>query len=95
MREHEEEAAEKQAEKTDTGEVVSDATAQALTQAPIALLGTLMTMPGLLGRNWPLAILLVLIGALFWPTPEATAEDDVMGARKPNGSDDMPSAQMH
>src|SRR6185295_15148727 len=96
VREHEEEVAEQQAEKTDTGEVVSDATAQALTQVPIALIGTLMTMPGgvsgalsaarLLGRNWPLVVLLVLIGGLFWPRPEVTAEDDAVGARKPNGS---------
>lgn len=105
VREHEEEVAEQQAEKTDTGEAVSDAAAQALTQAPIALLGTLMTMPGgasgalsaarLLGRNWPLVVLLVLIGGLFWPTPEAPADDDVAGARKPNGSDDMPSTLRH
>ena len=39
VREHEEEVAEQQAEKTDTDEVVSDATAQALAQTPIALLG--------------------------------------------------------
>ena len=43
VREHEEEVAEQQAEKTDTGEVVSDTTAQVLAQAPVALLGTLMT----------------------------------------------------
>lgn len=105
VREHEEEVAEQQAEKTDTGGVVSDATAQALAQAPIALLGTLMTMPGggagalgaarVLGRNWPLVVLLVLIGGLFWPTPEATADGDVVDARKPNGSDDMPSTLRH
>jgi hypothetical protein len=105
VREHEEEVAEQHAEKTDTDEVVSDATAQALAQAPIALLGTLMTMPGgaagalgaarLLGRNWPLVLLLVLIGGLFWPTSEAMAEDDVVGGRKPNGSDHMPSTLRH
>lgn len=105
VREQEEGVAEQEFEKTDTGEVVSDATAQALAQAPVALLGTLMTMPGgaagalsaarLLGRNWPLVVLLVLIGGLFWPTSEATVEDDVLGARKPNGSDDMPSSLRH
>ena len=67
VKEHEEEVAEQQAAKTDTEEVVSDATAQALVQTPIALLGALMTMPGgaagalsaarLLGRNWPLVLL--------------------------------------
>jgi hypothetical protein len=105
VREHEEEVAEQQSEKTDTGEVVSDATAQALAQAPVALLGTLMTMPGgaagalgaarLLGRNWPLVLLLVLIGGLFWPTPEAAAEEDVAEERKPNGSDHMPNTLRH
>jgi hypothetical protein len=105
VREHEEQVAEQKAEKTDTGEVVSDATAQALTQAPIALLGTLMTMPGgasgalsaarLLGRNWPLVVFLGLIGALFWPTPDASPDDDVVGAGKPNGTDDMPSTLRH
>jgi hypothetical protein len=105
VREHEEEVAEQQAEKTDTGQVVSDATAQALVQTPVALLGALMTMPGgaagalnaarLLGRNWPLALLVAAIGALFWPTPEATAEDNMVVGRKPNGSDDMPSTLTH
>jgi hypothetical protein len=101
VKEHDEAAAKQQAAKADTEEVVSEATAQALVQTPIALLGDLMTMPGgvagalsaarLLGRNWPLVLLLVLIGGLFWPTEDATAEEDRVG-RKPNGSDHMPSA---
>ena len=107
VKEHEEEVAEQQAAKTDTEEVVSDATAQALVQTPIALLGALMTMPGgaagalsaarLLGRNWPLVLLLVMIGALFWPTKEGEpTEDELDAVRKPNGSDDhMPSALRH
>jgi hypothetical protein len=99
VKEHQEEAAEQQAAKTDTEDLVSDATAQAMAQTPLALLGAVMTMPGgaagalsaarLLGRNWPLVLLLVMIGALFWPT-------DVVVGRKPNGSDDhMPSALRH
>jgi hypothetical protein len=106
VKEHEEEAAEQQAAKTDTEEVVSDAAAQALVQTPVALLGALMTMPGgaagalgaarLLGRNWSLVLLLVVIGALFWPTEDAPAEEDVVVGRKPNGSDDpMPSSLRH
>jgi hypothetical protein len=106
VKEHEEEAAEQQAAKTDTEEVVSDAAAQALVQTPVALLGALMTMPGgaagalgaarLLGRNWSIVLLLVVIGALFWPTEDAPAEEDVVVRRKPNGSDDpMPSALRH
>ena len=107
VKEHEEEVVEQQATKTDTEEVVSDATAQALVQTPIALLGALMTLPGgsagalsavrLLARNLPLVLLLVMIGMLFWPTKEGERlqdEHDALG--KPNGSDDhMPSTLRH
>jgi hypothetical protein len=106
VKEHEEEVAEQQALKTDTQGVVTDATAQALAQTPIALLGALMTMPGgaagalsaarLLARNLPLVLLLVMIGALFWPTKGESLDDELDAARKPNGSDDhMPSALRH
>ena len=106
VKEHEEEVVEEQAAKTDTEELVSDATAQTLVQTPVALLGALMTMPGgatgalsaarLLGRNWSLVLLLVMIGALFWPTEDATTEEEVVVGRKPNGADDhMPSAMRH
>lgn len=106
VKEREEESAEQQAAKTDTEEVVSDATDQALAQTPIAWLGAVMTMPGgaagalsaarLLGRNWPLVLLLAMIGALFWSTENAPADEDVVATRKPNGSDDhMPSALRH
>jgi hypothetical protein len=84
---------------------VSEATAQAVVQTPIALLGALVSMPGgaasalsiarLLGRNFPLVLLLVLIGALFWPSDDAEASDEqvdtVLGR---SGADDhLPSAQ--
>ena len=100
VKEHEEEAAEHKAEQADTQEVVDDATAQALTQAPVALIGALLTSPGgattalkvarILGRNFPLVLLLVMIGALFWPsqTPaeDASRQADAPEAeRKPNG----------
>jgi len=105
VKEHEEEAAEQQAAKSDTQEVLGDATSQALLQTPIALLGGLMTMPGgaagslsaarLLGRNWPLVVLLVLVGGLFWPNgDDTTAVEDEIGW-KPNGSDHMPSMLTH
>jgi hypothetical protein len=84
VKEHEEQMAEEKAQQADTQEVVSDATAQAIVQAPVALLGALFTTPGgatsafrvarLLGRNLPLVLLLVMIGALFWPAPEAEGE---------------------
>jgi hypothetical protein len=109
VKEHEEEVAEQEAEQADTEEVVSDATAQAMVQAPLALLGALMTTPGgatsalsvarLLGRNLPLLLLLVMIGALFWPNeasrPAEEEEDESDIVRRPNGSDDQPSASRH
>jgi hypothetical protein len=104
VKEHEEEAAEQKAEQADTQTVVDDAAAQALTQAPVALIGALLTSPGgattalkvarILGRNFPLVLLLVMIGALFWPSQtlaETLAEDASRQAdapeaeRKPNG----------
>ena len=90
----------------DTGEVVSEAAAQAAVQTPIALLGALLSMPGggssalsvarLLGRNFPLVLLLVMIGALFWPTEETGPAGADADAPRPNGGDDhMPSALRH
>jgi hypothetical protein len=80
VKEQEEELAEQQAEQEDTETVATDA-AQAIVQTPIALLGALFTMPGgpttalsiarLLGRNWPLVVLLVATSMLFWPTETA------------------------
>ncbi len=107
VKEHQEEVAEQEAAKTDTEQVVSDATAEAMVQTPIALLGALMTMPGgaagalsaarLLGRNWPLVLLLVAIGALYWPTKnDAPLEEEREPAQRPNGSDaSMPSSVHH
>jgi hypothetical protein len=104
VKEHQEEVAEEQAEKTDTEEVVSDAAAQAIVQTPIALLGTLFTVPGgasaalsaarILGRNFPLVLLLVMIGALFWPT-ETEGPEEAVGLRKSNGAEDLPSTLRH
>jgi hypothetical protein len=102
VKEHEEEVAEQRAEQSDTEEVISDATAEAMVQAPLALLGAAFTLPGgattalkvarLLGRHYPLVLLLVMIGALFWPT-ESKAEDSVAGAeQKPEFK---PAAALH
>jgi hypothetical protein len=107
VKEQEEEIAEQLAEEADTGDVMSEATAQAVVQTPIALLGALLSMPGgatsalgvarVLGRNLPLVLLLVIMGLLFWPREEtAPPEDDVDAVRRPNGSDEpMPSALRH
>jgi hypothetical protein len=88
FKEHEEEVAEEAAEAADTSSVATDVAAQ----APLALLGALFTVPGgassalklaqVLGRNFPLVLLLVLFGALFWPSEEG--EDTEMRPR-PNG----------
>jgi len=90
VKEHEEEVAEQKAEQADTGEVATDATAQAMVQAPLALLGALISSPGgaagafkvarVLGRNFPLVLLLVMIGALFWPTEDQDAKVSAEGA---------------
>ena len=104
VKEREEEEAEQAAQDTDTGDVVSEATAQAVVQTPIALLGALFSVPGgaasalsiarVLGRNFPLVLLLVMIGALFWPSGPSDEQVDTI--RRPNGADDhVPSALSH
>jgi hypothetical protein len=104
-REHKEEVA----EELKTPEMISNATAQALMQTPVALLGALFATPGgavtglsvarALGRNWPLVLLLLLSGALFWPaqpTEEEFAAEELGVPRKPNGADaHMPSEMRH
>ena len=101
VKEHEEEVAEEKAEASDTQEVVSDATAHAMVQAPLAMLGTMLTAPGgastaikvagILGRNYPLVLLLVLIGALFWPTEsDQTPETEAANLNPTVGSPPIP-----
>jgi hypothetical protein len=103
VKEQEEDEAEQEAQDADTGDVVSEATAQAVAQSPIALLGALFSMPGgpasalniarVLGRNFPLVLLLVVIGALFWPSGDESSDEQVDTIHKPNGADDyLPSA---
>jgi hypothetical protein len=104
VKEHEEEVAEQKAEQSDTEEVISDATAQAMMQAPLALLGAVLTMPGgattalkvvrILGRNYPLVLLLVLIGALFWPA-QTKAEDDAVAGPEPKPNGFQPAGTLH
>jgi len=95
VKEHEEDAAAQKGEQTDTQEVVSEAAAQAMIEAPLALLGVLLTAPEgatsalklarTLARNFPLVLLLVVIGALFWPTPEFDAAAVDEPEWRPNG----------
>jgi hypothetical protein len=103
VKEQEEEEAEQAAQDADTGDAVSEAAAQAVVQTPIALLGGLLSLPGgpasvltiarVLGRNFPLVLLLVMIGALFWPSEDAQPpEQEADAIRKPNGAGDhLPS----
>ena len=96
VKQHGEEATEQRAEQTDTKELFNEATSQAMAQAPLALLGALFTAPGgatsalkvaqLLGRNFPLVLLLVMIGALFWPNAEKEAESVDEGEGQTNGA---------
>jgi hypothetical protein len=106
VKEQEEEQIEQLAEQADTAEVVSEAAAQAVVQTPVALLGALLSMPGgasstlnvarLLGRNLPLVLLLLMIGALFWPTDETGSPDVDVDTARPNGADDpMPRTLRH
>ena len=95
VKEQEEEVADTEAEKGDTANVASDAAAQAAVQLPLALLGTLFTMPGGAGmaaggakmvvRNLPLVVLLALIAMLFWPSSDSSPEADGVEPR-PDGA---------
>jgi hypothetical protein len=96
VKEHEEEVAEQQAEAADTADVANEAAAQALMQAPLALVGGLLSTPlgpksvangaKLILRNLPLVVLLGLIALLFWPTQPTAAEGDQdQGEEQPPG----------
>jgi Na+/melibiose symporter-like transporter len=108
-KERKEEVAEIRAEKSDTGATVSDAAAEAIAQTPIALLGGIFAIPGgpatalsaarVIGRNWPMAVLLLLICGLFWPTRSEAVDENENGLivpRRPNGADpDIRSEMRH
>jgi len=100
-REQKEEVADQQAEAADTSKIATEVA----TQAPLAVLGGLLALPGggatalkmaqLLGRNYPLVLLTALIGLLFWPTAPDD-EETTIPAFKPNGSDEAsPSLYRH
>ena len=101
-KEQEEEVADQQAQEADTANVATDAAAQAAVQAPLALVGALLSTPvgpkALVGgakaalRNLPLVVLLALMALLFWPTEKSDAtaeeqdEDDIPPIPEPNGA---------
>jgi uncharacterized membrane protein YhhN len=52
----------------------------------------------LLGRNWPLVLLIVMIGALFWPTdspPEELDEDAAAKNHRPRPNGHQPHETYH
>jgi Na+/melibiose symporter-like transporter len=96
-KEHEEIVADVQAGKTDTADVGTDAAAAAAVQMPLALLGALVSSPvgpaslmslvRVVGRNLPLAAMLVGIGVLFWPKRvDGTGEGAPPEVPRPNGA---------
>lgn len=98
VKEQEEEVADETAEANDTSNVASEMAAQ----APLALVGGLLSLPGgpstllkvakVLGKNFPLVLLLVVIGALFWPTKETAAAEGEMPYPVPPPETDLPRA---
>jgi hypothetical protein len=81
VKEHEEEVADVKAEAADTSLVATEVAKE----APLALLGGLLTTPGglgmvvkvakMLGNNYALVLLLVAVGTLLWPTEETKAAE--------------------
>jgi hypothetical protein len=95
------------AAETDLNSTVSDAAAQAISQAPIALLGSIFAIPGgpatawsgarLIGRNWPIALLVLVVGGLLWPPrrePYEKLADEFSVRLRPNGMDRHPPTGM-
>jgi hypothetical protein len=71
--------------RTDTEQLATDVTTQAIVQAPLALL--LFTAPGgvtSVPRKLPLVLLLLRIGALFWP-PRTSTPRSRTAEGKPDG----------
>ena len=107
VKEHEEEAAEHQAEQANTKDAIDETTALAIGQMPIALLSALVATPEgvatvlriarLLRQNFSLVLLLAMIGALLWPTKDTGPSNEKLDiARKRNGSaDHVLSASRH
>jgi hypothetical protein len=83
VKEHEEEVADEIAEQQDTSRVASEVAAQ----APLAIIGGLLTLPGgadttwrvarLLGKNYALVLLIVLLGVVLWPNSKADIANTV------------------
>jgi hypothetical protein len=105
VKEHEEQVAEKEAEREDTAQVASDTAVQAAMQAPLALLGALFSTPAgpsalaggarMIVRNMPLVVLLALLALLFWPSETTEEESQEVPVGKPNGLHSSASNGLH
>jgi hypothetical protein len=88
-KEQEEETAEARAAETDTGKVASAAVTQVAEQAPLALLGALLSTPfgpsalaggaKMLARNIPLVVLIAVLGLLLWSSKSESDADAAVG----------------
>lgn len=93
VKEQEVEVAEQKAQEADTASVA----AEVATQAPLALLGTMLASPGgvtsaltavrLLARNLPLVALVLIVGALLWASNDDKPVD-ATDADLPDPADD-------
>lgn len=84
LREQQEVQPAAQSEKSEMQQVAATAATEAAVQLPIALIGSMLTGPAgpisalsilrLLGRNFPLIVLLVGVGILLWPQNSASQD---------------------
>jgi hypothetical protein len=84
-KEQEEQVAEARAAATDTGNVASAAVTQVAEQAPLALVGALLSTPfgpsalaggaKVIARNIPLVVLIAVLGLLIWPSKSEAGAD--------------------
>lgn len=98
VKEQEEEIAQDAAETTGTQSIAAEVAVQAASQAPLAMLGMIMSTLGpstiaggakMMGRNIPLVVLLALIAMLFWPSDrqvDGTGDDAALAEGKLNGA---------
>jgi hypothetical protein len=99
VKEQDEEVADQQAEAEDTAAVASEV----VTQAPLALLGSMLASPGgatsalavvrLLARNLPLVVLAVIVATLLWPS-ETDVPPDSGDVDLPDTDDAAPQPAM-
>lgn len=103
VKEQEEEVAEARAEETDTSKVNNAAVAQIAAQAPLALLGAILSTPlgpsvlagggKMLARNIPLVVLVAAITLLLWPIDPRSPDTAGAGTMDRDDADrEMPTS---